>query len=245
MDKGVFDRFRSLPIARIAPLSGALLADTRALRHRDDAHVRHGLPHGLPARRRSRRRRRARACSSSSARGRSAGSSPSSASIARTASSVQGISMLILFPLTFMSNAFVPADTMPGWLQWFVNVNPVSHLVTAVRELVNDGTVATDVSAAARRRRDRGGLRTAHGPGLHAQGLSGCRDPRPRRGAGRHGRPGSSVRRQPGSDCTRRFARFSAFRLCRGLPRSTTGHPRSALGPLSQPGTSETHRLTR
>ena len=28
MDKGVFDRFRSLPIARIAPLSGALLADT-------------------------------------------------------------------------------------------------------------------------------------------------------------------------------------------------------------------------
>jgi ABC-2 type transport system permease protein len=39
--------------------------------------------------------------------------------IARTASSVQGISMLILFPLTFLSNAFVPVDTMPGWLQWF------------------------------------------------------------------------------------------------------------------------------
>ncbi len=55
------------------------------------------------------------------------------------ASSVQGISMLILFPLTFMSNAFVPADTMPGWMQAFVNVNPVSHVVTAVRELVNDG----------------------------------------------------------------------------------------------------------
>ena len=47
--------------------------------------------------------------------------------------------MLVLFPLTFLSNAFVPADTMPGWMQAFVNVNPVSHLVTAVRELANDG----------------------------------------------------------------------------------------------------------
>lgn len=37
--------------------------------------------------------------------------------IARTASSVQGISMIILFPLTFLSNAFVQPDTMPGWLQ--------------------------------------------------------------------------------------------------------------------------------
>ncbi len=55
------------------------------------------------------------------------------------AASVQGTSMMILFPLTFMSNAFVPADTMPGWMQAFVNVNPVSHLVTAVRELANSG----------------------------------------------------------------------------------------------------------
>ena len=55
------------------------------------------------------------------------------------ASAVQGISMLVVFPLTFMSNAFVPVDTMPGWLQAFVNVNPVSHLVTAVRELTATG----------------------------------------------------------------------------------------------------------
>ena len=65
--------------------------------------------------------------------------------IARSAGSVQGISFLILFPLTFLSNAFVPADTMPGWLQWFVNINPVSHLVTAVRDLVNAGTFGGDV----------------------------------------------------------------------------------------------------
>jgi ABC-2 type transport system permease protein len=49
--------------------------------------------------------------------------------------------MLVLFPLTFMSNAFVPADTMPGWMQTFVSINPVSHLVTAVRDLVNNGQV--------------------------------------------------------------------------------------------------------
>ena len=64
--------------------------------------------------------------------------------IARTASSVQGVSMLILFPLTFLSNAFVPANTMPSWLQWFVDINPVSHIVTAVRDLVNAGTIGSD-----------------------------------------------------------------------------------------------------
>jgi ABC-2 type transport system permease protein len=52
--------------------------------------------------------------------------------------------MLVLFPLTFVSNAFVPANTMPSWLQWFVDINPVSHLVTAVRDLVNSGTIGSD-----------------------------------------------------------------------------------------------------
>ncbi|MED1722040.1 ABC transporter substrate-binding protein [Brevibacillus parabrevis] len=42
--------------------------------------------------------------------------------IARTAASVQGISMLVLFPLTFLSNAFVPVETMPTWLQWFIQL---------------------------------------------------------------------------------------------------------------------------
>ncbi|MEV8240593.1 ABC transporter permease [Microbacterium testaceum] len=143
MDKGVFDRFRSLPIARIAPLSGALLADT----------VRYAIATTLTF-----------------AMGFVMGFRPEGGLwavvaagllviacswaiswifaffgvIARSASSVQGISMIILFPLTFLSNAFVPADTMPSWLQWFVNVNPVSHLVTAVRDLVNSGTVGSD-----------------------------------------------------------------------------------------------------
>jgi len=43
---------------------------------------------------------------------------------------------VFLFPLTFLSNAFVPADTLPDWLHWFVDVNPLSHLISAVRDLL-------------------------------------------------------------------------------------------------------------
>jgi daunorubicin/doxorubicin transport system permease protein len=62
--------------------------------------------------------------------------------IAKSASTVQGMSMLILFPLTFLSNAFVPVTTLPNWLADFVKVNPVSHLVSATRSLANNGTVS-------------------------------------------------------------------------------------------------------
>ena len=66
-------------------------------------------------------------------------------SLQKTAlTTVQGISFLILFPLTFLSNAFVPVNTLPEVLQWFVNLNPVSHLVTAVRDLANNGTFGAD-----------------------------------------------------------------------------------------------------
>ena len=49
-----------------------------------------------------------------------------------------------MFPLTFLSNAFVPVNTLPTWLRWFANVNPISHLITAVRQLVNQGIVGRD-----------------------------------------------------------------------------------------------------
>ena len=54
----------------------------------------------------------------------------------RSEKSVMGVSMLVLFPLTFLSNVFVDPITMPGWLQAFVEVNPISHLVSAVRSLM-------------------------------------------------------------------------------------------------------------
>lgn len=63
----------------------------------------------------------------------------------KKATAVQGVSMMIMFPLTFLSNAFVPVETMPGWLQAFVNVNPISHLVSAIRELCNTGHAGVHV----------------------------------------------------------------------------------------------------
>jgi ABC-2 type transport system permease protein len=65
--------------------------------------------------------------------------------LARTAGSVQGISFLVLFPLTFLSNAFVGTTTLPAPLKAFAEFNPVSHLITAVRTLVNDQQVTGDV----------------------------------------------------------------------------------------------------
>lgn len=57
--------------------------------------------------------------------------------IMRTPESVMGATMMVLFPLTFISNIFVDPATMPGWLQGFVNVNPISHVVSAVRGLMH------------------------------------------------------------------------------------------------------------
>jgi len=55
----------------------------------------------------------------------------------RSEKSVMGVSMLVLFPLTFLSNVFVDPVTMPGWLQAFVKVNPITHLVAAVRSMMS------------------------------------------------------------------------------------------------------------
>ncbi|WP_348788326.1 ABC transporter permease [Leifsonia sp. NPDC080035] len=143
MDKGVFDRFKSMPIARIAPLSGALLADTLRYAIATAITFITGFFMGY---------RPAAGLGFVILAGLLVIVSAWAISwifaffgvIARTAGSVQGISFLVLFPLTFFSNAFVPVDTMPDWLQSFVNVNPVSHLVTAVRDLANNGTFGAD-----------------------------------------------------------------------------------------------------
>ncbi|MGH3299764.1 MAG: ABC transporter permease [Trebonia sp.] len=144
MDKGVFDRFKALPMARIAPLAGPMVADL----------VRYLIAAGLTF-----------------LMGVIIGYRPGGGvlgvlgaivlavfagwslawiftwfgTIARNARTVQGLSMLILFPLTFLSNAFVPVSTLPGWLQAFVKVNPVSHLVSATRALANNATITSEV----------------------------------------------------------------------------------------------------
>jgi len=144
MEKGVFDRFKSLPMARIAPLAGPMVADL----------VRYLIAAGLTF-----------------VAGLAIGYRPGGGvfgvlgaillaivtgwslawiftwfgTITKSAKSVQGISMLILFPLTFLSNAFVPVQTLPHWLADFVKVNPVSHLVSATRALANHGEITGEV----------------------------------------------------------------------------------------------------
>jgi len=56
--------------------------------------------------------------------------------VLRTPQAVMSTGTVVLFPLTLASNVFVAPRTMPGWLQAFVGVNPVSHLVTAERALL-------------------------------------------------------------------------------------------------------------
>jgi ABC-2 type transport system permease protein len=56
--------------------------------------------------------------------------------ILRSEKSVMGASMMVIFPLTFLSNAYVEPATMPGWLQAFVNVNPITHLIAGVRSMM-------------------------------------------------------------------------------------------------------------
>ncbi|WP_395691685.1 ABC transporter permease [Nocardioides sp.] len=144
MDKGVFDRFKSLPIARIAPLVGPAIADLVRYGTAATLTILTGLVMGY----------------------RPGGGVPgvvggwlltivagwSLAWIftflgtkARSAQAVQGISMMIMFPLTFLSDAFVPVSTLPGWLQHFVAVNPVTLVIDALRDLMNDGQVTANV----------------------------------------------------------------------------------------------------
>ncbi|MCR8579156.1 MULTISPECIES: ABC transporter permease [Streptomyces] len=61
----------------------------------------------------------------------------------RTPQAVQGMAMVVLMPLQFGSSIFAPTTSMPGWLEGFTQVNPVSNLADAARALINgQGAVA-------------------------------------------------------------------------------------------------------
>ncbi|HEY0450587.1 ABC transporter permease [Actinophytocola sp.] len=64
----------------------------------------------------------------------------------RSEKSVMGVSMMVLFPLTFLSNVFVEPATMPGWLRTFVEINPITHLVAAVRGLMQGAPDAGEIT---------------------------------------------------------------------------------------------------
>jgi ABC-2 type transport system permease protein len=144
VSQGVSDRFRSLPIWRPAPIVGALLGDVARYLLAASLVVVLGVAMGFrPA----------------------GGPSGVLAGIGlvvlfalslswawttlglllRTPQAVMSVGTVVLFPLTLASNVFVRPQTMPGWLQAFVNVNPVSHLVIAERGLMHGQVAAGQV----------------------------------------------------------------------------------------------------
>lgn len=139
IQKGLFDRFRSLPIWRPAPIAGALLGDTVRYVIASAVTVTLGLILGYRP--------------GGGVLGVLAGigllvvfafalswAFTILGLVMRTPNAVMGTSMMVLMPLTFASNIFVDPSTMPRWLQTWVDINPVSHLVTAVRGTMG-GTV--------------------------------------------------------------------------------------------------------
>lgn len=58
--------------------------------------------------------------------------------LVRDPATVMSLGLAVLMPPTFASNIFVQPRTMPGWLQAFVKVNPISHVADAARDLMND-----------------------------------------------------------------------------------------------------------
>jgi oleandomycin transport system permease protein len=144
IQKGVFDRFRSLPIARSAPLVGAVLADLVRYLVLFTVMMVVGAAMGY--------RVTTGWTGVLAALGLSMGFalcfgwiSVYVGMIARAPGAVQGIMFLLVLPLSFGSNTFVPTATLPGWLQAFVKVNPISHLVSAVRGLMTGGPIAGHV----------------------------------------------------------------------------------------------------
>lgn len=136
ISKGIFDRFRSLPVWQPSVIVGALLGDTVRYSIASVITITVGLILGFRP--------------EGGIAGLLAGSIlllifSFSLSwvwtllglVLRSPNSVMGVSMMILFPLTFASNIFVDPATMPGWLQTFVNINPVTLVVTAVRAMMH------------------------------------------------------------------------------------------------------------
>ncbi|HLU52826.1 MAG TPA: ABC transporter permease [Acidimicrobiia bacterium] len=144
IQKGVHDRFRTLPVWRPSPMVGALLADTLRYTMASSVILVLGLVLGFRP------------------RGGVVGVLSAVAlllvfcfalswiwtllgMIMRSENALMGTASMILFPLTFVSNVFVSPQTMPGWLQAFVDVNPITILVSAARGLMHGQPAAGDV----------------------------------------------------------------------------------------------------
>jgi ABC-2 type transport system permease protein len=144
LSSGAFDRFRSMPIWRPAPIIGGLIGDTGRYLLASALVIGLGLlmgftPHG-------------------GAGGVLAGVGllltfafglgwlwTAVGLVARSPRAIMSIGLTVLFPLTFASNIFVHPAMMPSWLHTFVDLNPISHLVTAERALMNGTATAGQI----------------------------------------------------------------------------------------------------
>lgn len=144
IEKGVFDRFRSLPVARSAPLVGAVAADI--VRYLTVCVVMLGFGSAIGF------RVQTGLVPAIAAVGLSIGFglcfcwiSVLVGMLVRSSGAVQGVMFLFVLPLSFGSNVFVQTSTLPGWLQAFVHVNPITPLVGTIRGLLVGGPVAHDL----------------------------------------------------------------------------------------------------
>jgi ABC transporter DrrB family efflux protein len=65
--------------------------------------------------------------------------------VAGNAQSAQGLATLVVVPLTFVSSAYVPLHSMPGWMQSFAANQPVTVIINAVRSLMLGGTTPAGI----------------------------------------------------------------------------------------------------
>ncbi len=144
MTKGVVDRFRSLPIWSAAPLVGAVVGDSMRYVLAGTVVVIVGVILGY------------------SPEGGVDGVIAAMALVVvmafglawvfttvgllmRSPNAVMNTGFMALFPLLFISNAFVPPETLPSAIEAFVDVNPFSHLVTGARSLMDGNAEAGDI----------------------------------------------------------------------------------------------------
>jgi len=135
LTKGVFDRLRSLPIARWSPLAGRILADTVKQAWSIALLLGVGMILGFRVENGPLGVLGAFALLLAFSLA-AAWISVLVGVLVSEPEKVQIFGFMVIFPLTFTSNVFVPTETMPGWLQAWVKVNPVSTVADALRGLL-------------------------------------------------------------------------------------------------------------
>ncbi len=146
MESGLVDRFRSLPISRAAVLAGRVFSDLCtqvlgvAVLVATGLAVGWGIHNGLP--------------DAVAAIGLSlllafamTWAGACAGMLLKNAEAAQAMGFIVFLPLAFVSNAFVPTQGMPGWLQAVANWNPLSAVAASCRSLFGNPNPAATINA--------------------------------------------------------------------------------------------------